>query len=73
VTIDAFADHGKVKCNTIIENVDESNKILSKLSELDIDLTQVTDRLVDEGVQKFIDPFDDLINALEKKIQKVGV
>ncbi len=73
VTIDAFADHGKVKCNTINENAQESKKVLSSLSKLDIDLTHVTERLVDEGVQKFIVPFDDLINALEKKIEKVRV
>jgi transaldolase len=71
-TIDAFADHGVAKPDTILEDIEESKKMLESLSKVDIDLKHVTDRLVDEGVEKFITPFDDLIEALEKKIEKVN-
>ncbi len=65
-TIDAFADHGKVEPNTVEQDLDEAQKKLKLLDEVGINLGYVTQQLEDEGIQKFIDPFNDLMDTLEK-------
>lgn len=40
---------------------------MEQLPELGIDIVQVTQQLEDEGVTKFNDPFDKLMQALTKK------
>lgn len=67
-TIDAFADHGKVVCGTIEKDLDSIEDALEKLNSLDIDLNFVTAELVNEGIQKFIDPYDVLIKSIEEKM-----
>ncbi|MCF7805042.1 MAG: transaldolase [Candidatus Marinimicrobia bacterium] len=71
-TIDAFADHGTLKENTVEEGIEESEETLMNMYELDIDLDYVTQRLLDEGIQKFIKPFDNLMETLEQKMKEVG-
>jgi transketolase len=65
-TIAAFEHHGAVK-NTVEENVDDARKTMEDLEKLGIDINLVTEQLLNEGVQKFIDPFDALIDSLEEK------
>lgn len=71
VTIDAFLDHGKAVCDTLLQDVSEVKETLWQLEALGIHLDHVTDQLVDEGIQKFIDPFDELINLIEKELSAV--
>lgn len=71
-TAEAFLDHGKVAANTILEGVDEAKEDLSKLDSVGIDLDFVTEELVDEGIQKFIDPFDKLLDLIKKEVAKSG-
>jgi hypothetical protein len=40
---------------------------LQRLPELGIDLNRVTRQLEDEGVEKFIQPYDKLMRSLEGK------
>ncbi len=70
-TIEAFADHGTLKANTIEENVTDAYEVLRTLGDVGIDLDYVTTRLVDEGVRKFIDPFDDLMETILEEMQKL--
>jgi transaldolase len=67
-TIDAFGDHGKVVCDSAEQNIKEARETLEKLQRCGIDLHVVTERLVDEGIQKFIDPYDELIKSIQEKI-----
>ena len=49
-------------------------EILSQLSDLNkigIDLNQITENLQTKGVQLFVDSFDNLINAIESKINNI--
>jgi len=68
-TIDAFADHGTVR-DTIEEGVDEARRVMDALAKLGIDFKLVTAQLENEGVQKFIDPYDALLEKLADKCQK---
>ena len=67
VTISAFADHGKLEENTILQNVDEAHQVLADLKKLGIDIDLVTTQLTNDGVQKFLEPFDKLIKKLAQE------
>ncbi len=65
-TIDAYRDHGDPK-SRLEEDVKEANWIMARLPELGISIDKVTGQLEDEGVRKFNEPFDKLMEALTKK------
>ncbi|MEW5789901.1 MAG: transaldolase [Pseudomonadota bacterium] len=65
-TIAAFADHGVVR-DTVAEGVDEAQQVMEELARLGIDFRQVTDQLLREGVQKFVEPYDALIKSIDDK------
>lgn len=66
-TIDAFADHGTLKKNTIEDHPEETKQVWKGLKYFDINIDQVTQQLEYEGVEKFIVAYDDLIKGLETK------
>jgi transaldolase/glucose-6-phosphate isomerase len=66
-TIDAFADHGKIIENSIEQDVDEARKSFEDLGKLGIDIDFVTLQLVNEGIEKFISPYDNLMKTLADK------
>jgi transaldolase len=70
-TIDAFADHGQVIGNAIEADVEEADRVFRDLLNVGIDFGCVTWQLEHEGVQKFIEPNDRLIQALEDTRRKV--
>ena len=70
-TIAAFADHGKVVANTVEADLEEAHRILRDLEGVGIDLHCVTWQLQNEGVQKFIEPYDALMQALTAKRQAI--
>jgi len=65
-TLEAYRDHGEPK-SLLKKNIDQASWVLSELSEIRIDLNKVTRKLEDEGVEKFIVAYDQLIKALIKK------
>lgn len=65
-TIEAFEDHG-VAHVTLTTHIDEAREAMSSLAELGIDIDDVTEELQRDGVRKFADSFDALMEALEKK------
>jgi transaldolase/glucose-6-phosphate isomerase len=65
-TLNAYRDHGHPAAR-LEDSVAEAQKTLVRLSELGIDLDKVTQQLEDEGVQKFIKPFDRLMDTLKKE------
>ncbi len=66
-TIDALADHGQLRKNSIEENLDEASQLFDRLKEFDIDIAFVTQQLENEGVQKFIEAYNKLLSNLAKK------
>jgi transaldolase/transaldolase/glucose-6-phosphate isomerase len=49
-TIHAYRDHGQ-PVSRLQEGTEEARKVFQRLSELEIDIGQVTQQLEDEGVQ----------------------
>ena len=68
-TIDAFRDHGKVQ-DHLENNLVKARQVLDKLKENDIDIDEVTQKLEDEGVEKFNKSYDSLLKAIESKRKK---
>jgi transaldolase len=65
-TIEAFQDHGKV-AETLTQGVDEARKLFDDLRDAGIDYDDVSDTLEREGVQKFSDSFDELLDGIKAK------
>ena len=66
-TIDAFRDHGTA-ASRIGEGVPEARRTMERLAAVGIELDEVTDQLLAEGVEKFADPFDRLLASLERRL-----
>jgi transaldolase len=65
-TIEAFQDHGNVSL-TLTEDVDAAHKLLEDLSDAGIDYDDVVDVLEQEGVKKFADSFEELLDGIKAK------
>lgn len=67
-TITAFADHGTVVASTVTTDVAAAQRLIHEaLPALGINFDNVVWQLQNEGVQKFIEPFDNLLRALKNK------
>ncbi len=65
-TMDAFRAGGEVQ-ETVTEGLDYWLQTLERLQDLGVDVDAVMQRLLAEGVQKFIDSYDQLLVDLEAK------
>jgi transaldolase len=65
-TIQAFQDHGRV-AETLTQDVDGARKLFLDLRAAGIDYDDVVDTLEREGVQKFSDSFDELMDGIKAK------
>ena len=65
-TLDAYRDHGDPKAR-LGKDVEQADRLLTRLPELGIRLDAVTQQLEDEGVEKFTKPFDKLMEMVLKK------
>jgi transaldolase len=65
-TIDAYRDHGNPELR-LERDVEEALRIMSSLPELGIDINKISQQLEDEGIVKFNEPFDKLMDAITKK------
>src|SRR5919202_379093 len=71
-TIEAFQDHGRV-ADTLETGLDEAHRLFDDLAAAGIDYDDVVRVLEEEGVEKFIDSFTELLDGVEsKKHELVG-
>lgn len=70
-TLNAYLDHGKV-ARTVDQDVDEARQQIQALKGVGVDLDQVTDELLDEGVQKFSDSYRELLASIGEKCAKLA-
>ena len=69
-TADAFDDHGSIEVSAA-GRTSEAAAVLERLQRrLEIDFDAITHQLVAEGVQKFIDPYDQLLQRLAERIER---
>jgi transketolase len=62
----AFAARGKAAA-TLEQGLERAAEIMSELATLGIDLSQVSRRLLDEGIEKFVESFNDVLRTITVK------
>ena len=67
-TFDAFRDHGRVRAR-LTEDIEEAYDTMDTLAQVGISMAEVTNTLLDEGVQLFAEAFDKLLAAVEQTRQ----
>ena len=67
-TIDAVADHGNVTGDTVSGKGAEAQEVFDKLSAVGVDLTDVFLVLENEGVDKFVESWTDLLSETQKQL-----
>jgi transaldolase len=68
-TADAMDDHGVVRGDTLLEDIDGAQEIFRKFEEAGVSYDEVVEVLEKEGVEKFEKSFADLIEGLESKLK----
>jgi transaldolase len=61
-----FAERGTATA-TLGQGLEEAIEILRDLATVGIDLSQVNRRLLDEGIEKFVESFDDVLQTIAAK------
>ena len=72
-TIKAFQDHGEVRGDTVLEGVDEAQRLFEQLAAVGIDYDDVVATLEKEGVEKFSASFAELLDGVKAKREAVAV
>ncbi|MFZ9744165.1 MAG: transaldolase [Aquiluna sp.] len=70
-TLLAFADHGEQVENSIEPHLVSAKQLIKQLSDAGIDLTEVTDLLEKEGVEKFIASWHELKDSVGEALRNV--
>ncbi len=68
-TLDAFYDHGVVEGDTVRGHYVEAQQVLDGLAELGIEYDDVIETLETEGVEKFEDSWNQLIDAVKEQLE----
>jgi transaldolase len=62
-TIAAFAERGKVTAS-LEQGSDEATQVMRDLQRAGIDVPQVTRQLLDDGIRKFVDSLNDILETI---------
>ena len=65
-TLEAFMDHGSIAL-TLERGIEEAQEQLNSLTELGINLYDVTQELLEEGLENFVKPYDSLLQTIADK------
>jgi transaldolase len=66
-TIEAFQDHGEVRGDTVLEGVEDAERLFVELRDAGVDYDDVVETLEREGVEKFADSYDQLLDGIRSK------
>jgi transaldolase len=71
-TLDAVADHGTVRGDTVTTSYGEAQQVLDRLAALGVSYDDVVQTLEDEGVKKFDDSWGELIEQVTSSLKDAG-
>jgi len=71
-TLEAVADHGEITGDTVTGRAEESQAIFDQLTAVGIDLDDVFLKLENEGVQKFEQSWEELLDATREQLDTLG-
>jgi transaldolase len=69
-TLEAVADHGKIDGDTVRPAYEEAWNTMAALKQVGIDYDDVVQALEDEGVDKFVASWNELIATVEAELRK---
>jgi len=70
-TLEATADHGEVRGDTVTGAYAEASTVLDDLDAIGVSYTEVVDLLEDEGVEKFEKAWGELFDGVRAEMEKV--
>ncbi len=70
-TIEAFLDQGVIDPDAVTSDVSTARDQIAALADFDIDFDLVTRELQDEGVVKFAESFDDMLETVSTKMDEL--
>ncbi len=69
-TMDAFADHGEVRGDTVRDGYAEAHDVMARLEKVGIDYDDVIAALEQEGVDKFVASWHELEDTVRSQMEK---
>ncbi len=69
-TLDAVADHGELRGDTVRSSYPQAQQVLDRLAALGVDYDDVVDVLEQEGVEKFEASWNELIESVAAEVEK---
>lgn len=69
-TLDAVADHGQIIGDTVTNNYEQAHRVLDELEQVGVSYTEVVELLEEEGVQKFVDSWDELLETVQDQLDQ---
>jgi transaldolase len=70
-TMKAYADHGSLG-TPIQKTYDEAARVMKAVTDAGVDLDDVFNTLEDEGIQKFVDSWDDLTDSVRTELEDMN-
>jgi transaldolase len=70
-TLIAYRDHGNPE-NRLEQNLNEAHQVLQKLKEIGVNIDEITQKLEDEGIEKFNKPYEKLLKTIEEHKKKAS-
>ena len=71
-TLEAVADHGQVRGDTVAGTYDDAQRLLDDLAAAGVSYDDVVDKLESEGVEKFEEAWNSLIGSVTEQLEKAG-
>ena len=71
-TLNALVDHGEFRGETVRSNYVDAHKLLDDLAQIGIDYDDVVRVLEEEGVEKFEASWNELIDSVQKELDKLA-
>jgi transaldolase len=68
-TIAAFLDHGRTIPDTVEADLAEAERHLHRLEQVGISFHEITETLLENGIAKFNEPYDQLLQSLDRRRQ----
>lgn len=70
-TFDAFRNHGRAR-TSLLENVEEAQDTMDTLDQVGISMEEVTEKLLEDALRLFNEPFDKLLAAVDLQCGERG-
>lgn len=70
-TLEAVADHGEIRGDTVTGGAHDANVLLDRIAGLGIDYTEVVTKLEDEGLDKFVASWEELTGTVAGRLDAV--